>query len=336
MPRRQAIGLCEVAAFDNLCAAFQRAARGKRRRPEVQEFERDLERRIESLRCDILGSALEVGCARRFVIHDPKRRVIHAPVFRERVLHHALIACMEPTFERSHVFDTYACRPGKGSLAAARRVGAHLRRHPWYVQVDVRRFFDSVDHRRLAEMLARRFKNARLLELCRRIIGAYATERGKGLPIGALTSQHFANFYLARLDRFSLESLGVRAMVRYMDDVILWTGTRAEAREALARLRSFASSDLCLELKTSAQVQPSSRGATFCGFRIQANTLRLSARRKRRYSVGRRILEAAYAARWIDSDDLQRGFSSVLAVTAHADAAGWRRDELRRGGAVSC
>ncbi len=195
--RRSPLGLEAVADWHNLAAAFHRAALGKRRRPEVQRFAADLDAELARLRRDILAGTVAVGEARRFSIRDPKPRIIHAPCLRERVLHQALMARMGPILERALVDDTYACRVGKGSLAAVMRVQQHCRRWPWWAKIDIRSYFATIDHGILMDLLVRRFKDPGLLALIRRILAAHQDAPGKGLPIGALTSQQFANFYLA-------------------------------------------------------------------------------------------------------------------------------------------
>jgi len=267
---------------------------------------------------------------RRFRIRDPKPRIIHAPCFRERVLHHALMAHVGPALDRALVDDTYACRLGKGVLAAVRRAQHHGRRFPWYAKIDIRAYFASIDHAILLQRLARRFKDPGLLGLIARILDAHHTDPGKGLPIGALTSQHFANYYLSDLDRLLLEHGGVRGLVRYMDDLVWWGDSRDQVRRALAAARDYAAEALRLEVKTPIQVGRSSQGLMFCGYRILPGCLLLSRRRKRRYAECRKQWEDAYAAGMIDATTLQAGYSTALAITAHADAAPWRREQLRR------
>lgn len=320
----------DVADFGNLSWAFWRAATGHRQRPDVQSFERNLDGELRQLAGEIHGGSVEVGRFHRFVVHDPKRRVIHAPEFRERVLHHALMRQLEPLFERALVDDTFACRRGKGSLAAAWRAQQHVRRFAWFVKTDVRKYFDSVDHELLLAGLRRRVKGSAVLALCERIVRSYATEPGKGLPIGALTSQHFANLYLAPFDRFLLASPQVHAIVRYMDDVVWWCADRDAARATLDETRRFLDLRLRLQLKPSAQIQPSERGVLLCGFRVQRSRLLLSRRRRRRYADARRRLEREWLAGRIDGTELQAGVTAALAITAHADARAWRSGQLAR------
>ncbi|MEI2808615.1 MAG: RNA-directed DNA polymerase [Albidovulum sp.] len=328
--RRSRVGLADIADWHNLAAAFRRAARGKSERDEVRLFRAGLNGELARLREALLNGSVEVGRMRSFRIRDPKPRIIHAPCFRERVLHHAVMAHVGPALDRALVDDTYACRVGKGALAAVLRAQHHQRRWPWYAQIDIRAYFASIDHAILLALLERRFKDRGLLALLARIVEAHHAEPGRGLPIGALTSQHFANHYLAGLDRLLLEGCRVRGLVRYMDNLVWWGDDKAAVRDALDQARAYARDRLQLTIKTPVQIGRSRAGLMFCGYRILPGRLLLSRRRKRRYAECRRASESAYAAGWIDARALQAGYAAALAITAHADAAAWRREQLRR------
>lgn len=230
--QRSRVGLAAIADWHNLAAAFQRAARGKGERDEVRRFRADLNGELARLRESLLDGSVEVGQMRSFHTRDPKPRIIHAPRFRERVLHHAVMAHVGSVLDRALVDDTYACRAGKGALAAVLRAQHHLRRWPWYAQIDIRSYFASIDHAILLTLLERRFKDRGLLALLARIVESHRAEPGRGLPIGALTSQHFANDYLAGLDRLLLEGCRVRGLVRYMDDLVWWGDGKDAVRDA--------------------------------------------------------------------------------------------------------
>ncbi len=226
--------------------------------------------------------------------------------------------------------DTYACRVGKGALAAVQRAQHHIQRFPWYAKIDIRAYFASVDHGILLALLARRFKDRDLLGLITRIVDAHQTDPGKGLPIGALTSQHFANYYLSGLDRLLLEGCRVHGLVRYMDDLVWWGETRDQVRSALAAACADTADRLQLAIKAPVQVGRSCHGLMFCGYRILPNRLLLSRRRKRRYAECRQDWEDAYSNGLIDARTLQAGYATAHAITAHTDAVAWRREQLRR------
>ena len=166
-----------------------------------------LDENLAGLARDLAEGTYTVGPYHQFTIFDPKERLITAPCFRDRVLHHALTLVCEPVFERFLIADTFACRRGKGREAAVERAKQFARRYPWFLKLDIRKYFNSIDHEILLGLLARKFKDRRLLDLFGRIIASYEVAPGRGVPIGSLTSQHFANFYLGWLDRFVKEGL---------------------------------------------------------------------------------------------------------------------------------
>lgn len=328
--RRSRLDVETIGEWENLNAAFQAARRGRAISADVIAFEQNLQREFAAMRDEISSGRISVGTMKSFWIRDPKLRLIHAPCFRDRVLHHALMAHAGPQLERALIDDTYACRVGKGTLAAILRCQHHARRYPVFAKIDISRFFPSIDHGALTALLARRFKNRQLLEIFAQIIRAYAAAPGKGLPIGALTSQHFANYYLAGLDRLILEERKAKGLVRYMDDIVWWGETREEVCKTLFEAKDYAREKLQLEFKPTVQIGDSRDGLMFCGMKILPGALRLSRRRRKRYAERRKYWEGAYSEGLIDARGLQAGYDSALAITAHADAAEWRRAQLRR------
>ena len=266
--KRSAIDLSAIADWNNLTAAFHRAASGKTNRAEVRMFQARLCQELAALREDILVGEPRLSPMRSFQIFDPKQRLIHAPVFRDRVLHHALIAHIGPVLERSLIFDTYACRVGKGTIAAVRRVQHFARRFAWYGQIDIRSYFPNIDHGILNGLLERRFKNRELLRFLSGMIATHGTGAGRGLPIGALTSQHFANLYLDGCDRFLLEGCKVRGMVRYMDDTVWWADSKEAVHGQLRAAADFLRDRRGLEIKQPVRIGGSAHGISYCGFRV--------------------------------------------------------------------
>lgn len=319
-----------VADYANLADAALKAARGKRTQPEVKGFFVGFDANIAILADAILTCNLPLGGYRCFKVYDPKPRLIHAPSFPDRVIHHALMNRMAGTFERTEVDSSYACRPGKGVLAAAHAAQRAIRRFPWYVKIDIQGYFNHIDHAILLGLLARRFKGQEGLALLRRIVDSYHTLPGKGLPIGTLTSQHFANFYLDGLDRFLLEEQHVKAHVRYMDDSIWWCESKHAAKAQLSAACEFAKAQRYLTVKPNPQINRSARGVTFCGFRILPGALRLSRRRRQCYQHGRKKWESAWRRGELSALDLQTAYAAIHSIVAHGDAHGWRREQLLR------
>ena len=326
MVQRDAISLEELAARDNLLLAVWKAARGKRRRPAVARYLDDVEARLEVLARDILEERAPQGHVRRFGICDPKPRIVTAVCFADRVLHHAILNRAEARFERMAVASCYACRPGKGVHAAVRAAQRNLQCWPWFVQVDVDGYFPSIDHALLKALLARRFKGAGFLALLGRIIdmGVVATP-GRGLPIGALTSQHFANAYLDSADRMLLASDGVRAHVRYMDDIVWWCESRADALRTLDALRDFLWRERRLRLKPKVRIARSPQGLTYCGFRVRPGVVLASSRKLSRYRAGMQRIDMALGAGSVDVVQAQRAHDGLLATLHGSQTLGFRR-----------
>jgi RNA-directed DNA polymerase len=328
--KRKLIDIQDVASFDNLAKATVLAAKGKRMRPEVQGFYSDFYKSLNNLRSKILTKEAPYGEYRKFTIHDPKKRIIHAACFKDRVLHHALIQWIGSVFERAMVPTTFACRPGKGPLKAVKWVQACTRKYPWYLKCDIRKYFDSIDQHILFEILCRKIKGKDVLELIKRIINSYNTASGKGLPIGSLTSQYFANYYLDGLDRFIKEQLKAMSHVRYMDDIIIWGKDRESIKKYFTLIKEYLEKKRLLTIKENYQVNKSHVGVTFCGFRVLPDKLKLTKRRKRRYRDCRKKWEKAYLSGLIGDIKLQLAFASVNSICLHADSTEWRRNQLKR------
>ncbi|MGR9108907.1 MAG: reverse transcriptase/maturase family protein [Gammaproteobacteria bacterium] len=326
--KRTRIEASEIADLHNLARAAHKAAKGKRTRPVVSRFFAGFDNHINRLSADIQAGLLPYGRYSRFVIHDPKTRTIHAACFEDRVFHHALIQSIGPVLERAMVPSAFACRVGKGTHAAIRRVQGGLREYPWYVKIDIAKYFDSIDHDILLKILYRRFKGEWFIAQLQRLVESYSTRSGKGLPIGALTSQYFANYYLDGLDRLITEELGGKSHVRYMDDSIWSGGSKEHAKDSLSRVRDFLDCERALCLKPPVQINRSAHGVTFCGLRVRREAVRLTPRRKRRYRSRRQFWERRYAKGEITALELQQAYSGVHGITVGADSREWRRKNL--------
>ena len=185
-----------------------------------------------------------------------------------------------------------------------------------------------IDHQVLFNLLCRRFKNRGLLDLLLQIIRSGNDVPGRGLPIGALCSQHFANYYLNSVDRSVLENSPASAVVRYMDDLVLWGQTKADVLQSLAVVSDVVTSQLKLELRESPIVNRVTQGISFCGFRVFPGIVRASLRRRRRYILARQRWEYAFNSGTINALELQRGYDSALGILAQVDSANWRRKQL--------
>lgn len=259
--------LPQILEMDNLRLAFWKASKGKRYSEEVLAYQKNVEFNLRTLQQQIATGLVELGQYRYFKVFEPKERQICASAFSEQVLHHAMMNVCHEVFERHLVYDSYASRKGKGVHAALARAQVFAGQYSWYLKLDVRKFFDSVHHDVLKAQLARLFKDTRVLEIFGKIIDSYATSPGRGLPIGNLSSQYFANHFLSGLDHYIKEVLRMPAAVRYMDDIVLWHHDKTALKDARRAVARYVKTELQVELKPEV-LGASVRGLTFLGYRI--------------------------------------------------------------------
>ena len=328
--KRTRIDLESIADSANLAVALHKAAKGKRFRSDVAAFIADADARLHQLGNDIRVGRLPYGKFHCFRIFDPKERLIHAACFEDRVFHHGVMNFAGIVLERAMHPCSFACRPGKGVHKAAMQVQSNMQRFKWYCQIDIAGYFDSISHDLVLQVLSRRFKGKVFERQLQRILGCYATEPGKGLPIGSLTSQYFANYYLDGLDRFLANDDRVRSHVRYMDDVVFWGDSKMMVQSILQAVCCYLASERDLTIKPGIQIHRSVQGITYCGFRILQGTVRLSRRRKRRYLTRWQFWEQLYEQGGIDGRGLQTAYAAVHAITAGTNSTAWRRENLRR------
>jgi RNA-directed DNA polymerase len=329
---KRAGGLYElIAEPENLRLAFWKARKGKGGKVEVEEFRRELDRHVAEMRHDLLGECVPWGPYQRFQVYDPKERTICAAPFRDRVLHHAIIQICEPVFERYQIADSYACRTGRGLHACLERATFYTRTYPWFLKLDVRKYFDSISHPVLLRQLGRRFKDARLMGLFSGLLGSYQTAPGCGIPIGNLTSQYFANQYLAPMDHLIKEELRIPGYIRYMDDFVLWHPDRDQLNKTLGLLRDYCRDVLALDVKPPA-LNRTVHGISMLGYRVFPGRVLLTRRSRDRYARKlSRYWSCLQKGEWN-----QREFAEhVLPLTAyagHADSVGFRRVVMEKIG----
>ncbi|MBM3271398.1 MAG: RNA-dependent DNA polymerase [Candidatus Sericytochromatia bacterium] len=322
-----------LATFAALRASALEAARGHRRSAEVAEFFLDLEPRILALERELVAGTFRPAPYRTFFIREPKPRTISAARFGDRVVHHAVCREIEPVLEAVAIPWSFACRRGKGVLAALRHVRRLCRRFPYVLKTDVLHFFESADHGVLKRLLARRVRDPDLRRLIFSFIdaGAPGSAPGKGLPIGNLTSQHFANFYLGPLDRHLVRGAGAGGYCRYMDDILVFAHGKARLWEALAGAERFAADRLKVALKPSAtRVLRVDAGVPFLGFIVFPGLIRLDGARVRRLRRRFASLGRAIDAGLATEDHVQRSADSLVGWARHADTAALLRSWVRR------
>lgn len=290
----------------------------------MSAYRTGLDANLAALRRELLSGAAAVGDYHYFMIRDPKERRICAAAFRERVLHHAVMNVCHPFFERFQTGDSYATRIGKGQYAALERAKGYTRRYRWFCKLDVRKFFDNIDHEILRAKLCRLFKDPALLELFGRIVGSYEASPGRGLPIGNLTSQYFANFYLGYADHHVRERLRVPAYVRYMDDMLLWHDDKAELLRIVREISSFIGGELRLPLREPV-INATSKGVPFLGYVLFPGVVRLNRNSKKRFTRKYLLYHSKLNTGIWSPSDYALHVQPLVAFTRFADARAFRR-----------
>lgn len=327
--KRQCISLEEIADYNNLILALHKSAKGKRQRKLVQQFIQHSDDKLSALGRDILSEKLPYGRFQSFQIYDPKKRLIHAACFEDRVFHHAIMNIAGPRLEKAMFYHSYACRPEKGVHKAVQQVQTNLQHYNWFVKIDISAYFSCINHRKLLNVLQTCFKGKVFASQLNRIIKSCPDMPEKGLPIGSLTSQYFANYYLDGLDRFLANDSFVKANIRYMDDVIWWCDSKKNAKQVLVSVISYLQKERLLRIKPSIQILPSQAGVSYCGFRISQASMRLSRRRKRNFIQRRNYWEQQYLQGNITGLQLQTAYAAVHAISQDTDSLAWRQKQLR-------
>jgi RNA-directed DNA polymerase len=313
----------EVVSFANLVAAAKRAARGKACSPEVSLFSRDLETEVLRLQREVVSGDYRPGTYHTFVISDPKVRQITVAPFRDRVLHHAVCGVMEPYLERLFIHDSYACRLGKGTCRALTRAQQLSRRNAYFLKLDVQSYFHSVNHDVLMTLLDHRFKDRRLLALLEIIVRHQVPNcaDGCGLPIGNLTSQHLANYYLNALDQFIVNGVQPGGYLRYMDDMVLFSDDKTVLWCWHDRVGAFLGDQLRLELKdTATLLAPVSQGLPFLGRRIYPGLVRFRRENLRRLLQRWRRRRRACSNGRLAPHELARSEEAIFAHLTQANS----------------
>ena len=254
----------DITSFTNLFDAYKAASRGKHDREEVLRHDLHIEKILWRLQADLRSGKYRHGKYRTFKVYDPKERDVSAAPFTDRVVHHALVKQIEPLFDKGFIYDSYACRRGKGTHAALLRLQHFLRSAKdkygdfYVLRADISKYFASIDHNILMQLIAKKIKCPKTRELCGKVIDSYQEDSqgschkqlplSEGLPIGNLTSQLFANIYLNELDQFVKHRLSEQYYIRYMDDFLMINPDREGLKRTKYNIEKFTNNQLNLDL----------------------------------------------------------------------------------------
>lgn len=275
----------KVYSIENLNLAFQKAKKGKSKKDYVILFESNLIEELNRLQKELKDKTYEPYKLKRFVIRDPKTRTIHASIFRDRIVHHAIINVLQPIYEPIFIYDCFASRKNKGTHKAVNRLESFINKvstngllvrnsysknsiKGYCLKADIKKYFDSMNHKVLVNILEKKISDKDFIWLIRRVLDNFSIEESKGVPLGNYTSQFFANVYLNELDYFVKHELKIRYYIRYVDDFVVLHKSRLRLKYLKKRIQEFLES-LDLELHPDkSEIYALRNGITFLGYRI--------------------------------------------------------------------
>ena len=309
----------KLISIENLFQAWGEFRKGKGAKRDVQIFERHLEDNLFILHNRLKSKTYRHGNYREFYVTDPKRRHIHKASVFDRIVHHLLYKYLYELFDKCFIYDSYSCRVDKGTHRAVRRLEEFTRiasknytQNCWVLKLDIKKFFESVDHDILFDLISKRVRDKNILWIIKQVIDSFHSKRqeARGIPLGNLTSQIFANIYLNELDRFVKHSLNTRYYLRYADDFIILDSDTRHLKFYLEFIRGFLQNSLKLELHPQKiALRKLSWGIDFCGYIVLPHYKLVRTKTRRR--IFKKVL-----VREVSSQSLQ----SYLGYFSHSNS----------------
>lgn len=332
----------QICSFKNLFLAARKAQKGKRFKENVAAFNLDFEKELLMLQKELLEKSYTPGQYRTFVVYERKPRMISAAPYRDRVVHHALCNVIEPIFERSFIYDSYACRKGKGTHKAVDRFTEFSNENRYVFKCDIKKYFPSIDHEILFEKMGRKIKCQDTLWLIKKIIDHSNPQeevidyfkgddlfepfrRRRGIPIGNLTSQFFANIFLNDLDHYAKEALKCRYYMRYVDDITILDGSKERLREIKGAIEKHLEQERLKLHPKKSFIFPASIGTDILGYKVFPTHRLLRKDTCMRFI--RRLNKASllYKKGLLKWEDINRSVQSWLGHASHANTYGLRK-----------
>lgn len=323
----------KIISLENLFSAWDKFKSDKRNKRDVQKFEWNLEQNIFRLHRDLKLRRYAHGNYTSFYIHDPKQRHIHKATVRDRVLHHAIFTVLNPIFESTFIATSFSCRVGKGTHKGvgalnviARRISSNNFKSCFVLKCDIKRFFDTVDHETLLKILKKKIGDDDAMRLLEAVIESFHPEdstpsRHRGLPIGNLTSQLFANIYLSEFDYFVKHDLKEKHYLRYTDDFVIVAGNRHHVEKLIFPIQHFLGEKLFLELHPKkVSIRKFIQGADFLGYVLFPHHRLLRTKTKNRIFRKLRQRIAEHRNGSIGKETVEQSLQSYLGVLSHANA----------------
>ncbi|HEY4484365.1 MAG TPA: reverse transcriptase/maturase family protein [Candidatus Paceibacterota bacterium] len=323
----------KLISLENLFAAWDAFKSDKSNRYDVQVFERKLEENIFELHRDLQAKKYKHGAYTGFWIRDPKPRHIHKATVRDRVLHHAIFKILNPIFEPTFIAQSFSCRVGKGTHKGIRelkeianKIGRNGHKNVFALKCDVKKFFDSIDHDVLIKILGRKIGDSDAMWLLSEIVKSFISKDAnifehKGVPIGNLTSQLFANVYMNEFDQFMKHDIRVKHYLRYTDDFVVVSDNKEYLGELIPLISNFLREKLALSLHPNkVTIRKFHQGIDFLGYVILPHYRQLRTKTKKRIfnKIFRRVLEKKQGL--ISDETLKQSLQSYLGVLGHANS----------------
>lgn len=264
----------DVVSLENLFLAWEEFIKEKKKKKDVMEFSVHLSENIFNLHQDLKNKTYIHGLYHAFNISDPKPRNIHKATVRDRLLHHAIYRILYPYFDKKFIYDSYSCRKWKGTHRAiyrfdyfARKASQNNTKTLWVLKCDVRKFFASIDQKRLLQILGLYDLDRNTLWLLERVVRSFDVKEGKGLPLGNLTSQLLVNIYMDWFDQYMKHRLKVKYYIRYADDFVVMSQDKKYLEDLLVQIKFFLGDNLLLELHPDkVSIKTFSSGVDFLGW----------------------------------------------------------------------
>jgi len=334
----------KLCSFENLVLAYKKARKGKTRKTYVIEFTRNLKDNLFELRNELLMHTYNPRKLKTFIHRDPKTRKISKSAFRDRIVHHAICNVIEEMFDRTFVYDSYANRKGKGTHNALKRfdffkrkVSKNNSKRCYILKADIQHYFETVNHDILLKILSRRINNDNVLYLIKKIM-ANTVQSGegakslnisilKGMPLGNLTSQFFANVYLNEFDQFVKHKLKCKYYIRYVDDFVIFHNSLKSLNYYKKQINQFLTNRLDIVLHSEkSKIIELSKGINFLGFKIFYHHKIVSKKNKRKFDNKLAVLYQEYRSDKINREKIIEKVSGWIAYTKHADSYGYQRE----------
>lgn len=321
----------KLVSTENLLEAWDNFKKGKRKKSDVQAFEFYLEDNLFRLHRDLIHKRYKHSDYAGFYIRDPKIRHIHKAGVRDRVTHQATFQCLNPIFESTFINDSYSCRKEKGPHRGVKRLYKLTNRvreiygDCFILKCDIKKFFPTIDHQILFNIIAKKIKDKNVLWLMQEIIESFSSEfsqenKRKGAPIGNLTSQFFANICLNELDQFIKQKLKIRYYIRYTDDFVIIHYNKDYLYLIKQRVRDFLKKELNLELHPNKiQIRKYRQGVDFLGYVSLPNARVVRTKTKRRIFKRLRKQVRQFKFGKITEETLMQSFSSYFGVLSHGN-----------------